>query len=164
MRNLVQLVLCHILFVGDEAFPLKKNLMRPYPGRILVEKRKIFSYLLSRARRVIENAFGILISLWRIFRQPIITKPAFAVRYTLAAIALHNFLRAMEPTIYCPPRLTDAEKADGSTVEEEWRAMESVLTPITLPKQSKHSRNAGSIRDVFGRLLYQHCWRSRLAI
>lgn len=29
--------------IGDEAFGLQKNLLRPYPGRGLTQKRKIFN-------------------------------------------------------------------------------------------------------------------------
>ena len=48
--------------VGDEAFLLKPYLLRPYPGRGLTPKQDVYNYRLSRARRTIENTFGILVS------------------------------------------------------------------------------------------------------
>ena len=56
--------------MGDEAFPLHSWLLRQYPGQGILEEQKIFSYRLSRARRVIEYAFGILAPVGEFLRKP----------------------------------------------------------------------------------------------
>ena len=70
-ENLVGVPLPYIV-IGDEAFPLKKYLMRPYPrsARRFSEAERIFNYRLSRSRNTIENAFGILANTWRIYQRP----------------------------------------------------------------------------------------------
>lgn len=90
--------ICPFVMVGDEAFPLKSYLMRPFSRNNLTgEAEKNFNYRLSRARRVVENAFGILAARWRIFRKPIEANPEVADKMILAACCLHNFL-GISPT------------------------------------------------------------------
>ncbi|XP_045077608.1 protein ALP1-like [Coregonus clupeaformis] len=66
------------VFVGDEAFPLRPNLMRPYAGRQLPLPKpvRIFNKRLSRARLVVECAFGILAARWRMFRRVLGLSPS----------------------------------------------------------------------------------------
>lgn len=55
-------------FIGDDAFPLLKRLIKPYkPQRRerLGNDEEIYNYRISRARRCVENAFGILSIKWR---------------------------------------------------------------------------------------------------
>jgi hypothetical protein len=53
--------------VGDEAFGLSEYVLRPFPRRNLSIQKKVFNYMHTRARRMVECAFGILASKWRIF-------------------------------------------------------------------------------------------------
>jgi len=39
----------HVL-IGDEAFQLRPNFLRPFPGKTLNDSRRIYNYRLSRAR------------------------------------------------------------------------------------------------------------------
>ncbi|XP_025989586.2 protein ALP1-like [Solenopsis invicta] len=93
-RNGPKLPYC---LVGDEAFPLKEYLLRPYSGRGgLTKEKNIFNYRLSRARRVIENTFGILACQWRILRKPIIGKVETVERIVQSIVCLHNWLRKQD--------------------------------------------------------------------
>ena len=78
--------------LGDEVFPLKKWLMRPYLGLDADEEERVYNYRHSRGRRVIENAFGIVTSRWRIF-QKLRATVSNLEKYTMACLALHNYLR-----------------------------------------------------------------------
>ena len=80
------------VFIGDDAFPMKPCLLKPYPGQNLSIKERVFNYRLSRARRIVENAFGIATSRFRIFRRPICASVDTSNAVTKAIVALHNYL------------------------------------------------------------------------
>lgn len=88
------------VFIGDEAFTLRTDFMKPFSQKDLNHDRKIFNYRLSRARRVIENIFGILCARFRIFNSPINMKLENIDSVVIACCVLHNFLRKIRGDRY----------------------------------------------------------------
>eukprot|EP00794_Sanderia_malayensis_P001940 gene1940-2206_t len=83
---------CHYHIIGDDAFPLRNDIMKPFPFRQLVHEQQIFNYRLSRARRVVENAFGIMANRFRVLLTKIALEPKKAEKVVLAICCLHNML------------------------------------------------------------------------
>ncbi|KAJ8953490.1 hypothetical protein NQ318_023611 [Aromia moschata] len=86
---------CSHVLIGDEAFALKPYLMRPFPYRQskIDTRKENYNMRLCKARRVVENAFGILVQKWRIFFRPIATKVETTILIIKTTCILHNFLR-----------------------------------------------------------------------
>ncbi|KAB0804600.1 hypothetical protein PPYR_01570, partial [Photinus pyralis] len=84
-------------FIADDAFPLSKRIMKPFNNRGLTNDKRILNYRLSRARRVVENAFGILANRFRILLNTINLSPDKVELITLTCCVLHNFLLSKNP-------------------------------------------------------------------
>lgn len=84
------------VFVGDEAYPLQTNLMRPFPRRNLTNEKRIFNYRLSRARRIVECAFGILVKRFNVLENKMLVFPEKATIITKACCILHNIIMDKE--------------------------------------------------------------------
>lgn len=139
--------------VGDEAFPLTTYLLRPYPGKITPQKR-IFNYRLSRARRVIENSFGILASKWRIFRKPIIASVSIVTKIIQATIVLHNWLRNDDlsncPNLpYVKLHLVDQDFEIGSVISGRNVEDTTAFCDITRASTNTSTRIAMEVREEF---------------
>ena len=82
--------------VADEAFPLTPTIMRPFPRtdrQRLQDDESIFNYRLSRARRIVENAFGILAQRWLVFSRRLPLMPENVDRVVKTCCVFHNYLR-----------------------------------------------------------------------
>ncbi|PIK47526.1 hypothetical protein BSL78_15614 [Apostichopus japonicus] len=80
------------VFVGDEAFPLQKHILRPYPGRGCPHDQPSFNMRLSRARRIVENCFGILAARWRVYHTKIAVRVEWVNDVVKATCVLHNLI------------------------------------------------------------------------
>lgn len=117
--------------------------MRPYAGSSQERKHTIFNYRLSRARRVIENCFGILAARWRILLTTIEASPDFAEVVVLACVALHNFIMLNDPERwYCPENYVDREQDNGHVIEGEWRDEVKSSGNTPLRSMTTHARRS----------------------
>lgn len=70
--------------------------MRPFPRRNLTNENRIFNYRLSRARRMVECAFGILVKRFNILENKMLVFPEKASIITKACCILHNIITDKE--------------------------------------------------------------------
>ena len=136
---------CQHHIIGDDAFPLRKDLVKPYPHRNLTNEQRIFNYRFSRARRVVENAFGILANRFRVFLTAICLDPDKVEKIVLAACCLHNFLLDTQPI---PAGLVDQEDDQHNVIPGAWRNDKSVFKELEATNSRRYSISAKLQRDV----------------
>ncbi len=83
--------------IGDDAFALRTWMMKPYSSRHLTDEERIFNYRLSRARRIVENAFGILSHRFRCLLTTMRQAPHRVESIMLACVCIHNLMRMRYP-------------------------------------------------------------------
>lgn len=110
-------------------------------------------FRLSRARRVVENAFGILAMKWRIFRRPIDLSIDHTENVVLAAVCLHNYL--IDAGVIKKPR------GYNNTMDEEIPKLPDNcsfenMEPVEESIISRASLRAFEIRDEFSEYFNTH--------
>ena len=134
--------------VGDEIFPLKTWLMRPYPST-LDETQRIYNYRVSRARRTIENVFGILAERWRIFRKAIRADIKTVEAIVQECVCLHNFLQLTVKSPYSSQGFIDSEMEDGSICPGDWRHLvPNVQSGLCCLPKAKGGRQQTNAKDT----------------
>jgi hypothetical protein len=135
--------------LGDDAFALMPWLMKPYPppkpGHPMPRDQRIFNYRLSRGRRIVENAFGILSSRWRCLHTTMMVHPDHAEMIVLACVCLHNLMRIRYPT--AQNNLLDANGEEGRVIPGTWRT-EKLWVGLQVQKRQHTTVRAKQQRDV----------------
>lgn len=116
---------------GDEAYPLLPFLLKPYGGRNLTIEDTTFNQRLSRCRKTVECAFGILGNKWRLLTKCVETKVDLIDDIVKCICVLHN-----------------------TVIDKE--GVEHHLTDVSTLKQKDHmycwgrpSNEAVNVREIF---------------
>uniref|UniRef100_A0A3Q2YV74 DDE Tnp4 domain-containing protein n=1 Tax=Hippocampus comes TaxID=109280 RepID=A0A3Q2YV74_HIPCM len=97
-----------LVLLGDAAYPLSTWLMKPFSdnGR-LTQPQKEFNYKHSRARMVVENAFGRLKGRWRILLKTQDTHLVNLKNIVAACCTLHNLERGRDGVMFMCAHVCD---------------------------------------------------------
>lgn len=98
-----------------------------------------------------ENAFGILVSRWRIYERQINLEPENVEAVVKATCVLHNFLSSNAASTYCPPGYADFQDTFGNVSGGAWRQVPGSTTVFGLekPKARNCSKVASAVRQEF---------------
>ena len=137
------------MIIADEAFPLRPDLMKPFPFRNMT-REQIFNYRLSRARRVVENAFGILTNRFRVFLTTILIEPSKVDLLVSASCTLHNFLRdhTLGRDHYVPNGTLDHEDPTTHQIREGTWRNDDQLADGPVARFTNYTHEAKAQRDM----------------
>ena len=124
--------------LGDDAFALRVHLMKPFSQRALTRDLRIYNYRISRGRRVVENAFGILARRFQCFLGTLQQTPQVVIQMVHAAICLHNLMRLRMPAALRDRHL-DREDDDHQLIPGAWRQDANMI-----PMDARHQ----GVRDL----------------
>lgn len=96
-------------FVGDAAFALAPWMQKPFPHRGQTRPERLYNYRLSRARRIVENGFGLLVVQWKCLTTTMGLAPENAAKVVIACLTLHNLIRERRG----PPNAGEVDQGDN---------------------------------------------------
>lgn len=119
--------------------------MKPYSQRGMSYEERIFNYRLSRSRRVVENAFGLLANRFQIMLTIMRHLPSTIRLIVTSAMVLHNLMRIRYPTMQ--NNLVDREDPNHNIIPGAWRQhhnlvhTEKTIVPNADNREGKKLRN-----------------------
>lgn len=128
--------LFHPYFVGDSAFPLTHNIIRPFvaPLQELTDRQLYFNYRVGRGRISVENLFGVLVARWGVYHRTIPCRPKTVDKIVKATVVLHNFIkkRKGDSVRYQPEGYVDWVDENDQVISGSWRKEipSDILHPI----------------------------------
>ena len=126
--------------VGDDAFPLRTWLMKPFSKRCMTIEERIYNYRLSRGRRIVENAFGILANRFQCLLSTMRQEPETVTTIAMAAMCLHNLMRMRYPTLQ--NATLDRENEDHHIIPGAWREEGSLTDMEEVVGGNRETRQA----------------------
>lgn len=137
------------VLVADDAFALRENILKPYSQRDLTMDKRVYNYRLSRARRIIENVFGIMSARFRVLLSPIQLNAEKTKKVVLACCALHNFLMTKNKHMYAPANTFDRYDDNGELIPGDWRQDAQATSTLLHLERSEISQNPKDVQDEF---------------
>ena len=134
-------------FIGDDAFALRETMMKPYSQRGLDNEERIFNYRISRARRVVENAFGILANRFQVLLSTMQHSPSTVKIMTKACIVLHNLMRTRYPGLQ-NQQLDVAENMNHQFIPGAWRQDRHLQDTHTVSGSNTSNKEGKKLRNL----------------
>ena len=118
--------------------------MKPHSKRFMTDEERIFNYRLSRARRVVENAFGILAQRFGCLLTTMRQRPETVTTIVMACVVLHNLIRIRNPR-QMPD--VDQDGPDHNIIPGGWRVNNPLLDGIDNIRGNRDTRAAKAQRQ-----------------
>lgn len=98
---------CHL--IGDNTFAMCPILLKAFAHRNLSDRQAIYNYRCSRARRVVENCFGIMAACFRVLKSKKQFNEKQTTKIITAGSTLHNIMCKTSGISYMGPVSVDSE-------------------------------------------------------
>ena len=148
------------LLLGDSAFPFETFLMKPYTNAVLSEQQSHFNYRLSRARMVVEGAYGQLKGRWRHLMRKSggVHERKLA---TLACMILHNVCLDNSDAI---PAKLDLTTDPNTSQRRDREVIREILMMNCCRKVFDTGRGrASAVRETITKKLWEEKCQSKAA-